>query len=124
MIAAQHTQGENEAQCPPDRFMVRQLLHSLWHLPRTFAIALVGLYQATLSPDHGPLRHLHPFGYCRHEPTCSEYGKQVLRERGLIIGTALIARRIFTCNPWATPDDARLRALLRTREAGRKGGKA
>ena len=60
----------------------RYALRSLWHLPRNAAFIAITAYQHTLSPDHGPLRALHPYGFCRHDPTCSEYGVNVLQERG------------------------------------------
>ncbi len=83
-----------------------------WHLPRNLLIGMVTLYQHTLSPDHGPLRHLYPYGYCPHEPTCSVYGKQALRERGAVIGMLLILRRLLSCHPWTPPSDLRMRRLL------------
>lgn len=83
--------------------MVKYVARQLWHLPRHLGIGIISLYQATLSPDHGPLRHLHPHGYCRHDPTCSEYGKIVLQKRGFIIGSLLTIKRILSCNPWSTP---------------------
>ena len=82
------------------------------YLPRTLLIGLIDLYQATLSPDHGPLRHLHPYGFCRHEPTCSQYAKQVLRERGVIRGLVLTIRRLLTCTPWKKPSEERIRRAL------------
>ena len=69
-------------------------------LPRKGAILLIRGYQATLSPDHGPLRHLYPHGYCRHTPTCSEYGKIMIGERGLLTGSLMLLRRLISCNPW------------------------
>ena len=76
-------------------------------IPRSVAIMLIGLYQATLSPDHGPLRWLYPHGCCLHEPTCSEYGKQVIAERGVLIGSWLTLKRLLTCNPWSAPSPER-----------------
>ncbi len=92
--------------------MVKHTLLSLWQLPRNAAIAFITLYQKTLSPDHGPLKGLYPYGYCRHEPTCSDYGKIVLRERGLVIGSLLLCKRILSCNPWRKPDEAKVRKIL------------
>lgn len=80
--------------------MVSQLLRSLWHLPRRSAIFVVRGYQATLSPDHGPLRVFFPDGCCMYRETCSNYGKRVLQERGLIIGSFLALKRILSCHPW------------------------
>jgi uncharacterized protein len=91
--------------------MVKQLLRFLWLLPRSAMILLVRAYQTTLSPDHGPLRHSHPYGFCRHEPTCSMYAIQVLRERGLLIGSMLAIARVLTCNPWVKPSEMRMRRL-------------
>ncbi|MBM3231614.1 membrane protein insertion efficiency factor YidD [Candidatus Peregrinibacteria bacterium] len=82
----------------------------LW--PRLIALQLIRLYQATLSPDHGPLRHLYPYGVCRHEPTCSEYGKNVIGNRGLAIGGVLTLKRILICNPWKEPDAAKVMKIL------------
>ncbi|ALM10030.1 MAG: hypothetical protein PeribacterA2_0661 [Candidatus Peribacter riflensis] len=77
-------------------------------LPRKTMVALITLYQQTLSPDHGPLRHLYRYGYCRHEPTCSEYGKRVIAERGAVIGCLLTAKRLLTCHPWRKPSSERI----------------
>jgi uncharacterized protein len=75
-------------------------------------IGLVTLYQHTLSPDHGPLKGLYPYGYCRHEPTCSEYAKKVLLERGAIIGTLLSAKRVLSCHPWKKISDEKARKIM------------
>ena len=65
---------------------------------RTTLLLLIRVYQATLSPDHGPLRGLFPGGVCRYAPTCSEYCAEAVRLhgwRGLVMG----ARRISRCHP-------------------------
>jgi putative membrane protein insertion efficiency factor len=64
-------------------------------------LLLITMYQHTLSPDHGPLKHLYPYGYCRHSPTCSEYAKEQLQEKGLVIGGLLAIKRVLFCNPFA-----------------------
>ncbi len=84
----------------------------LWHLPRRFAVLLLRGYQHTLSPDHGPLKGLYTYGYCRHEPTCSEYAKAVITKRGLIVGGVMTFGRVLTCNPWRKPGEAKVRKLL------------
>lgn len=84
----------------------------IWRLPRTIAVGAICMYQHTLSPDHGPLQGLHPYGYCRHHPTCSDYGKQVITQRGLLIGVLLTCKRILGCNPWVKPSDEKLRNLI------------
>ncbi|MDD4319417.1 MAG: membrane protein insertion efficiency factor YidD [Candidatus Peribacteraceae bacterium] len=93
--------------------MVRTLFRTLWHLPRNAAILLLRGYQQTLSPDHGPLRHLYAYGYCRHDPTCSMYTLEQIRERGFVLGTLLGTMRVLTCHPWRKPSDAKLRALAK-----------
>ncbi len=60
---------------------------------------LIRLYQKTLSPDHGWFREKFPHGYCRFYPSCSEYAYQVIKKRGLVIGTLKSAWRIVRCNP-------------------------
>ncbi|MCB9808272.1 membrane protein insertion efficiency factor YidD [Candidatus Peribacteria bacterium] len=79
---------------------------------RNLLIFLIELYQKTLSPDHGPLKGLHPYGFCRHEPTCSEYGKKVIAERGAAIGSLMTIKRILSCNPFVKPSDEKLRKLI------------
>ena len=71
-------------------------------------IRLIDWYQATLSPDHGPLRHLHPYGFCRHSPTCSEFARQAIFERGLLSGSFLSLLRICSCTPWKAPSEERI----------------
>lgn len=63
-------------------------------------IWLINIYQKTISLDHGPLKSLYPQGFCQFHPTCSEYGKQALRKKG-VLGLPLIAWRILRCNPWS-----------------------
>lgn len=72
----------------------------LWRIPRNFALASIRLYQKTLSPDHGPLRHHFPHGYCRFYPSCSEYGAQAIKKHGLLKGCVMAGWRILRCNPW------------------------
>lgn len=93
--------------------MVQQFVVQLWRLPRTIVILLLRAYQATLSPDHGPLKGLYTYGYCRHEPTCSAYGIQVLYRRGLLIGTALLVWRVLGCHPWKKPSKEKMLTLTR-----------
>ena len=80
--------------------------------PRRIAVALIEFYQGTLSPDHGPLHYLYPYGYCRHEPTCSMYAKHVIAKQGLIIGGIKALGRILTCVPWQKPSEKKIRKML------------
>ncbi len=89
------------------------MVQYIWHLPRMFLIGIITLYQRTLSPDHGPLKGLHPYGFCRHEPTCSMYAKNTLKERGAAMGMILSVKRMLCCNPWTKPDEQRIRTMLK-----------
>jgi putative component of membrane protein insertase Oxa1/YidC/SpoIIIJ protein YidD len=75
-------------------------------LPARLLAGAIRVYQRTLSPDHGPLRALHPYGYCRHQPTCSEFTRKAVLERGAVVGTLMGVRRVLTCHPWRKPNDA------------------
>ena len=87
--------------------------NDLRRLPRTILIRCIGLYQSTLSPDHGWLKVFYPDGCCIHAETCSQYAKRMLAERGLIVGFLLSVRRVVACNPWSTPDPERVMERLR-----------
>jgi len=71
------------------------------HYPRYFAGKMIRWYQRTLSCDHGPLKELFPGGFCRYNPSCSEYTRQAIEKYGLIKGGFMGARRIMRCNPWS-----------------------
>jgi len=64
------------------------------------ALLLIRLYQKTLSPDHGPLKAKFPHGYCRFQPTCSQYTYQAIEKYGIIKGGAMGSWRIMRCNPF------------------------
>lgn len=98
----------------PEWDAMLSIARGLWRLPRNILIAVIIGYQATLSPDHGPLRHMHPYGFCRHEPTCSEYGKQALESQGVVIGLLLLLWRILSCHPWREPEAERMRKILKS----------
>jgi putative membrane protein insertion efficiency factor len=65
-------------------------------------VGLIVVYQKTLSPDHGPFKTLHPYGFCKFYPTCSEYARQMLKKEGLI-SLPKIFIRIIKCNPFVKP---------------------
>jgi putative membrane protein insertion efficiency factor len=54
-------------------------------------IALIKLYQYTLSPMLGPR--------CKYYPTCSSYAVEALREHGALRGLGLASWRLLRCNP-------------------------
>jgi len=64
------------------------------------ALKLIRLYQRTLSLDHGPLKHTHPGGFCRFQPTCSQYTYDAIEKYGFLKGGWLGTKRILRCNPW------------------------
>ncbi len=70
-------------------------------LPKTVVLGTIRIYQRLVSPDHGPLRRLFPYGVCKYEPTCSEYAYGAVDQFGIIQGLALACGRIFRCNPWS-----------------------
>jgi putative membrane protein insertion efficiency factor len=61
---------------------------------RLLGIALLRLYQLTLSPVIGQS--------CRHQPTCSEYGYEAIARHGLVPGGWLTFWRVGKCNPLGT----------------------
>jgi len=67
--------------------------------PRKPALFLIKIYQKTLSPDHGIVKALFPYGYCKYKPTCSEYSYDAIQKYGLFRGTLLSFWRILRCNP-------------------------
>ncbi|MGW6599154.1 membrane protein insertion efficiency factor YidD [Streptomyces sp. NPDC055036] len=85
-------------------------------------LALIKLYQWTISPLLGPV--------CRYYPSCSHYGYTAIDRHGAVKGTALTAWRILRCNPWSpggvdhVPPRERPRwhESLRNAWRGRKGG--
>jgi putative membrane protein insertion efficiency factor len=81
--------------------LTNQMLKRILELPRKPFLLLIRLYQKTLSPDHGFPKILFPHGYCKYNPTCSEYGYQAIEKHGLIRGGAKTIWRVLRCNPWS-----------------------
>lgn len=65
------------------------------------ALGMIWLYQRTLSPDHGFLRHVFPYGYCKFHPTCSDYMKQAVLKYGFFRGLGKGMARILRCHPFS-----------------------
>lgn len=57
-----------------------------------FLLALIRVYQLTLSPFFGQ--------QCRFTPSCSEYTRQAIERHGAWRGTWLGIRRILRCHPF------------------------
>lgn len=79
---------------------MKEFLRWVFLLPRQLVLLLIWFYQRTISPDHGIFKNRFPHGYCRFYPTCSEYGYQVIKKRGLVIGLVKTGWRIMRCNPF------------------------
>lgn len=62
-------------------------------LVQRMAMRIIRGYRALLSPMLGPA--------CRFEPTCSVYAEEAIRRFGITKGSALAARRILRCHPFA-----------------------
>ena len=63
-------------------------------LVRAALLALIRLYQLTLSPWLG--------NPCRYEPTCSRYAADAIERHGAIRGVWLAAKRLGRCHPWGS----------------------
>lgn len=68
-------------------------------LPARALLALIAVYQRTLSPALPAL-----FGStcgCRFTPTCSHYAAEAIRAHGAFFGAGLAARRLVRCTPFS-----------------------
>ncbi|MBP9828179.1 membrane protein insertion efficiency factor YidD [Patescibacteria group bacterium] len=61
------------------------------------------VYQKTMSFDHGPMKALYPYGFCRFYPSCSEYCRRSIMLHGVVHGSVKGVLRITRCNPWHEP---------------------
>ncbi|HRE96519.1 MAG TPA: membrane protein insertion efficiency factor YidD [Flavobacteriales bacterium] len=57
-------------------------------------IGLVRFYQLTISPLTG--------ASCRHQPTCSAFTIDAIKEWGALRGGWMGMKRILRCHPWGT----------------------
>ncbi|MBV1923970.1 MAG: membrane protein insertion efficiency factor YidD [Flavobacteriaceae bacterium] len=55
-------------------------------------VLIIRFYQLAISP-------IFP-STCRYNPTCSHYSVEALQTHGLIKGSWLSIKRIFSCHPW------------------------
>ncbi len=67
---------------------------------KKFLINIIKIYQKTLSFDHGPLKFFYPHGFCRFNPTCSQYSIEAIDKYGPIKGSLKAVWRILRCNPF------------------------
>jgi putative membrane protein insertion efficiency factor len=59
---------------------------------KAVALALIRLYQITLSPLLGT--------HCRYQPTCSVYAQEAISKYGIFRGVYLGGRRLLRCHPF------------------------
>jgi uncharacterized protein len=66
-------------------------------LPARMLLALVWIYQKTLSPALPAV--FGPACACRFQPTCSHYAAEAVRAHGTVRGVWLTVRRLLRCTP-------------------------
>lgn len=71
----------------------QQLARAVISLPQLVLVALIRLYQVTISPILGPR--------CKYYPSCSHYGLEAVRVHGAVVGPVLAGWRVLRCNPWS-----------------------
>lgn len=64
-------------------------------------IKVIRFYQRTFSPDHGLFKAKHPWGYCRFQPTCSDYAIQAINKYGPLPGLIKTIWRLLRCHPFS-----------------------
>lgn len=69
-----------------------------WELDKKIAIAALSFYQAAISPLLKNILGVSSF--CRFSPTCSEYAKISIKEKGVLRGSLLAIRRLSNCHPF------------------------
>lgn len=77
----------------PDEPRLRDMPRTIWNLPRIILLALIRLYQMTLSKGI-------PANTCRFYPTCSHYGYQAIYKHGALKGSLMATWRVLRCNPF------------------------
>ncbi len=85
-------EAHEEHEFPPEP-RLRDLPVTLGNLPRIPLLALIRLYQNTVSLTL-------PENTCRFYPTCSHYGYQAIYKYGAIKGSFMAAWRVLRCNPF------------------------
>jgi hypothetical protein len=77
----------------PDEPRLRDMPRTPGNWPRISLLALVRLYQMTLSKGMPP-------NTCRFYPSCSHYGYQAIYKYGALKGGWMAFWRILRCNPF------------------------
>lgn len=65
---------------------------------KTGFIFIINIYQKIVSPTLKNLLGVR--SSCRFSPTCSEYAKQTINEKGLLKGVLAAVTRISKCQPF------------------------
>jgi putative membrane protein insertion efficiency factor len=77
----------------PDEPRLRDLPRAPHNWPRLAVLALIRLYQMTLSRGM-------PENTCRFYPSCSHYGYQAVYKYGAWKGSLMAGWRLLRCNPF------------------------
>ena len=77
----------------PSEPRLRDLPINPQNIPRLLLLALIRLYQKSLS------RGL-PANTCRFYPSCSHYGYQAIYKHGALKGSVMAIWRVLRCNPF------------------------
>jgi uncharacterized protein len=65
-------------------------------------IKIIELYQKYISPDHSIwAKHLNKPPYCKFTPSCSNYMKEAIIKKWLLLWLMKWFFRILRCNPWS-----------------------
>jgi putative membrane protein insertion efficiency factor len=72
---------------------LRDIHFTLATFPRWLLLALIRVYQKTISPAL-------PRDTCRYYPSCSHYGYQAIYKFGAIKGSWMATWRVLRCNPF------------------------
>jgi putative membrane protein insertion efficiency factor len=77
----------------PNEPRLRDLPRKPQYWSRLVVLALIRLYQKTISPGL-------PEGTCRFYPSCSHYGYQAIYKYGALKGSIMTVWRVLRCNPF------------------------
>jgi len=89
----EHKESEDHASKHHDQPRLRDLPVTIFNFPRMPFLALIRLYQLTIS------RALPP-NTCRFYPSCSHYGYEAIYQYGAFKGSLMAIWRVLRCNPF------------------------